>query len=108
MRGFNKVLILGRVGHTPELKQTTNGQQFLDLRIATNRPVRQGEEWSEVADWHSVRLWARDAERCADRLRKGSPIAVEGTLRTNSWTDDNQQKRSKTFVHADRAYFLPA
>ena len=108
MRGFNKVVILGRIGHQPELKETTTGQQYLDLSIATNRPVRKDDEWSEIADWHSVRLWARDAERCADRLKKGSPIAVEGTLRTSSWVGEDQQKRSKTWVRADRAYFLPA
>ena len=107
MRGINKVLVMGRLGHTPELKTTVGGQIYTDLRIATNRPIKQGEKWSEIADWHQIRLWAKDAEICTKHLAKGRPVAVEGQLRTDTWISDDGQKYSRTFVHGERVHLIP-
>ena len=107
MRGVNKIFLLGRLGRDPELRTTATGRQFTDLRLATNRSVRKGEEWTEVADWHQVRVWERTAELCVGRLSKGSPVAVEGQLRSDQWQNENGDKRSRTYVVGDRVHFLP-
>ena len=106
MRGINKVFILGNLGHDPELKQTANGIHYADLSIATNRPVRRQDSWSESVDWHHVRTWEQTAEMCMRMLVKGCMVAVEGHLRTDSWLDSEGEKRYRTYIHANRLHFL--
>jgi single-strand DNA-binding protein len=68
--------------------------------------VRGEEGWSEVADWHSIRLWEQQAELCLRYVHKGSVIAVEGTLRHDSWTDASNNRRQVTYVVAERLHFV--
>jgi len=107
MRGLNKIFLMGHLGQTPEIKQTANGKSYTDLKMATNRAVLKGEQWTEQADWHQVRVWERTAEQCSNHLSKGSPIAVEGQLRTDNWTNKDGEHRSRTYVLGDRVHFLP-
>lgn len=106
MRGINKVIILGRMGHDPEEKKTANGVTFVDLRVATNRSMQKGDEWIEVADWHQVRLWNLEAERSLKLLRKGSTVAFTGQLRTDNWIDQEGEKRSRTYIKGDHFEFV--
>ena len=107
MRGINRVFILGRLGHIPELKKTANGMSYTDLSIATHRPTRKGDIWEEKTDWHQVRTWENHAELCVRMLSKGSPLAIEGQLRTDSWLDSTGEKQFKTYIMGDRVHFLP-
>ena len=107
MRGVNRVFILGRLGHNPEIKKTINQNSYVDLSIATHRPSRQDDIWTEQTEWHQVRTWEKHAEICAQTLKKGSPIAVEGHLRTDSWNNSDGERRSKTYIYADKIHFLP-
>jgi len=107
MRGINRIFILGRIGHDPELKKTANNHSYTLLRIATNRPIRKEDSWEEITDWHQVRTWDHNAELCVQMIKKGAPVAVEGQLRTDSWIDPQGERRSKTYVHADKIHFLP-
>jgi single-strand DNA-binding protein len=106
MRGINKVIICGRLGHDPELRTTPKGASLCEIRLATNRPVREGDGWTEVADWHRVTLWSKAAESCQKLAKKGDVIAIEGELRTESWTDREGNKRSKVAVHSWRFDFV--
>jgi single-strand DNA-binding protein len=107
MRGINKVIILGRLGHDINLKQTNKGLAFVDLFVATNRSIQKEKDWSSVADWHRIRFWGKDAERCAKFLSKGSPIAVEGSLRTDIWETKEGEKKYSGFIHGEKLHFLP-
>lgn len=107
MRGINQIFLLGRIGHDPDLKQTANEHCYLNLSVATNRSIRRDDKWEDITDWHQVRTWNQTAELCTRVLTKGSPIAVEGHLRTDQWVDQNGDKHSRTYVHADRIHFLP-
>ena len=107
MRGVNRVFILGRLGRKPELKKTANQHSYVDLSVATNRPIRQDDLWSEQTQWHQIRTWEKNAELCVQILNKGAPIAIEGHLRTDSWNNAEGERRSKTYVQADRIHFLP-
>ena len=106
MRGMNKVILIGNVGGAPELRTTPNGRTVATLSLATNRPVKQGETWTQTADWHRVTLWERDAELVGRFVDKGSPIAIEAELRYDKWTDPQGQKRSKTLLVARKVHLL--
>ena len=107
MQGINKVLILGHLGQKPEIKLTGNGNPFADLRVATNRRVKSGDEFVERVDWHNIRFWGRKAELCEEFLDTGLPVAIEGRLQTETWTTPDGEKKSKSLIHGERLHLLP-
>ncbi len=106
MRGINQVFILGHVGHEPEPRRTQSGRIVVELRIATQRAIKQEEGWGQVADWHTVRFWEQQAEVVAKYVHKGSLIGVEGSLRYEQWTDSHEQKRTSTVIQGDRLHLV--
>ena len=102
-KSINKVELLGRVGADPEMKYTASGVAVTQLRLATDR-VRKGGE-SET-DWHSVVVWDKLAEACANYVEKGQRLYVAGRLAQNSWTGDDGQRRYRTEIHAQEVVFL--
>ena len=99
-KGLNKVLLIGRLGADPEIRYTSDGTAVANFNMATNRPIKRGEQWEEETDWHRIVAWRRLAEVCGEYLRKGSNIYVEGQLRTRSWEDRDGNKRWTTEVVA--------
>ena len=104
MRGMNKVMLLGRVGAPIAPRKTRGGVMLLELRLATRRPTRSGEE---ATDWHRVRLWGRLAEQCSEELAAGDPLAVEGQLRTEGWIDREGRTHQRAFIHAEQVHLIP-
>lgn len=106
MRGISRVVVIGRLGQDPELRQGKTGTRWSSFSVATNRSRKEGEQWQEETDWHSVRVFGDDAERCQRFLRKGSVVAVDGSLVYDTWTDDAGVKRTKARILANRVQFL--
>ena len=102
-KSINKVELLGRVGGDPEMKYTASGIAVTQLRLATDRVRKSGE--SET-DWHSVVVWDKLAEACANYVEKGQRIYVSGRLVQNSWQADDGQRRYRTEIHAQEVVFL--
>ena len=100
---INKVELLGRVGSDPEMKYTASGIAVTQLRLATDR-VRKGGE--PETDWHSIVVWDKLAEACANYVEKGQRLYVAGRLAQNSWTGDDGQRRYRTEIHAQEVVFL--
>jgi single-strand DNA-binding protein len=108
MADLNKVFLMGRLTHEPELRRTTGGTALTELRLATNRTWqgRDGEKREDVL-YIGVTCWDKQAENCCKYLRRGSAVHVEGSLKMDSWDDKNTgEKRSKILVHAERVQFL--
>lgn len=106
MRCMNKVLLVGRVGQEPELRQGRSGLPWASMRVATNRSRKQDGAWVEETDWHDIRVFGGSAEACHRRIRRGSLVSVEGTLTYDAWTDDKGVRRRTPRVLADRVGFL--
>ena len=70
------------------------------------RRFKKADEWVEETDWHRVTLWDGQAEVAARFLHKGDPVAIEGGLRTDSWTNEAGQKRTKTYVLGQRLHLV--
>ena len=108
MRGVNKVILVGNLGHDVEVRQMTNGNPVANIRIATNErwTRRDTGQVQEHTEWHNVVLFGRRAELAQQYLQKGSRIYVEGRLRTRSWQDRDGNERRSTEVVADDMQFL--
>lgn len=104
---LNKVMIIGRLGRDPELRYAQNGTPMASLRVATDESYvdRDGNKVERV-EWHSVSVFQRMAENCANYLGKGSLVYVEGSLTTRKWQDQQGQDRYTTEIRAQRVQFL--
>ena len=63
-RTINKVELWGRVGTNPEMRYTPNGTAVAQLRLATDRYRKDGED---ATDWHNIVVWGKSAEAGAPR-----------------------------------------
>ena len=102
-KSINKVELLGRVGADPEMRYTQGGTAVTQLRLATDR-VRKGGE--NDTDWHSIVVWDKLAEAVAQYVEKGQRLYVAGRLVQNSWEGDDGQRRYRTEIHAQEVVFL--
>ena len=79
---LNKAILMGRLTRDPEVRQTTNGISVTRFSIAVNR--RFAKEGSQEADFINCVAWRETGERLARFFRKGSMIAVVGSIQTRS------------------------
>jgi len=90
MSGVNKVILVGRLGKDPEVRNLENGAVVANFTLATSETYKDkttGEK-KEITDWHNIVLWRGLAEISQKYLHKGDMIYVEGKLRTRSWEKD--------------------
>lgn len=102
---INRVLLTGNLTRDVELRSTASGTSVADLGLAVNGREKRGEEWVDRADFFDVTVWGTQAENAAKYLSKGSPVAIDGRLRYESWEKDGQ-KRSKVKVVAQMVQYL--
>jgi single-strand DNA-binding protein len=90
MSGVNKVILVGRLGKDPEVRNLDNGAIVANFTIATSESYkdRTTGEKKEITEWHNVVLWRGLAEISQKYLHKGDMIYIEGKLRTRSWEKD--------------------
>ena len=107
MANLNKIFLIGNLTDDPQLKQVRSGKNVAVFGMATNERYRRadGTEEERVC-FVDVVAWERQAELCAQYLKKGSLVFVEGRLVYRTWEDDNGQKRSKLDVYAFSVQFL--
>lgn len=107
MANLNKVLLIGRLTRDPELRYTPQGTAVCTLGIATNRVSRNPDgSTREETTFVDVTVWAKQAENCAEYLKKGREVFVEGHLTLDKWETPDGQKRQKLHVTAERVQFL--
>ncbi|MCK9240662.1 single-stranded DNA-binding protein [Desulfocurvus sp.] len=107
MASLNKVMIIGRLGRDPELRYSQSGAAICNLNVATDESYtdKQGQR-VEQTEWHRVAVFSRQAELCANYLRKGSQVYVEGSLQTRKWQAQDGTDRYTTEIKALRVQFL--
>ena len=108
MASVNKVILIGNLGAKPEIKYLQSGQAVSELRLATNEQwTDKNNQKQERTEWHSVVVYGKTAENCAQYLDKGRSVYVEGRLQTRSWDDKNTgEKKYKTEIVAQQVTFL--
>jgi single-strand DNA-binding protein len=107
MASLNRVILIGNLTRDPELRFTPGGSAVAGFGLAVNRVFtnKQGEKVENV-DFFNIVVWAKLAERCAEYIHKGSPVAIEGRLQSRSWETEDGHKRSTVEVVAENVQFL--
>ena len=100
---LNKVLLIGRLGADPEIKQMVNGKSVARLSLATSQSWKDkatGEK-KEKTEWHRVVIFNEGLVNVVQQyLKKGANVYVEGALTTRKWKDEStgQDKYSTEVV----------
>ena len=89
---LNKVLLIGRLGADPEIKQMVNGKSVARLSVATSQSWKDKStgEKKEKTEWHRVVIFNEGLVSVVQQyLKKGANIYVEGALTTRKWKDES-------------------
>lgn len=107
-RGVNKAIIIGNVGHDPEVRFMPNGNPVASLRIATSESWtdKQSGQRQERTEWHSVVLFNKLAEIAQQYVKKGSRLYIEGKLQTRKWQAQDGSDRYSTEIVANDIQML--
>lgn len=104
---LNKAFVIGNLTRDPELRALPSGGQVTSFSVATNRVWKdKNGAKQEAADFHNIVVFGRTAETCAQYLKKGQNVLIEGRMQTRSWDDKTSgQKKYRTEIIADRVQF---
>lgn len=107
-RGINKVILVGNLGADPEMRHTGGGTAVTTINLATSESWtdKQSGEKQERTEWHRVKLFGRLAEIAGDYLKKGRQVYIEGSLRTDKYTDKAGVERYSTDIIASEMQML--
>ncbi|MBQ3446308.1 MAG: single-stranded DNA-binding protein [Synergistaceae bacterium] len=108
MRGFNRAIIAGNLTRDPEVRYTVNKKAFARFGVAVNSRWRNANgELQENTEYINVVAWGSTAETAGKYLKKGSPVLVEGRIRTGSYdAKDGSGKRYTTEIWVDSMVML--
>ena len=108
LHSLNDVKVVGRLTRDPELRYTPQGTPVCHFRVAVSRSYKtpNSTEWKEEVAFVPCTVWRETAERCGQRLKKGSPVFVEGRLKSRDWQTKEGQKRTDLEVDVQRIQFL--
>ncbi len=98
---LNKVLLIGRLGNDPEIKQMSNGKSVARLSVATSETWKDKNsgERKEKTEWHRVVIFNEGLVGVVQQyLKKGSQIYIEGQIQTTKYTDNNGQEKYSTQI----------
>lgn len=109
MASVNKAILVGHLGRTPEVRYTPEGTAVCNISVATTSQWkdRNTGERREETEWHRVVFYNRLAEIAGEYLKKGSPVYLEGRLKTRKWQDrQTGQDRYATEIIAEQMQML--
>jgi single-strand DNA-binding protein len=105
---LNLVMVSGRLVADPELRYTPKGTAVCSFRIAVSRYYRDRDAggFKEETSFFNIVVWDRMAEMAGERLRKGSAVIIEGTLKSRSYETQDGSRRYVVEIVSRRLQFL--
>jgi single-strand DNA-binding protein len=106
-RTLNKVMLIGHVGHDPELKHTPSGIPVTSFRMATSESwYDRNGKLIEHTDWHTIVAWRGLAEIITKIVTKGCRIYIEGKLQTKTVDDKSGNRKYIVEIVADNMLII--
>lgn len=106
-KGINKVILVGNLGNDPEVRYSQSGSAITTISVATSESWKDKEGvQQERTEWHRVKAFGRLAEIMGEYLKKGAQVYIEGSLRTEKYTDKAGVEKYATDVIADEMQML--
>jgi single-strand DNA-binding protein len=103
----NRVTLSGRLTRDPEVRYAGDATPIASFTLAFHRRwVGRDGKAVEDTGFVTVRTYQRLAELCGQRLKKGSPVLVEGRLQMREWDDRQGGRQSRLEIRAENVHFL--
>ena len=103
---MNNVVLVGRLTRDLELRHIQgSGTAVANFAIAVDREFI-GKDGKKEVDFIDIQVWGKSAENCANYIGKGSLVAIQGSIRIDSYQDQDGNNRKITRVNANRVQFL--
>lgn len=100
-RNYNKVILVGNVGTTPELRQTKNGTSVTNFSVSTvDQWKNRNGEIQRHKKWHRIVCWGKLAETIVRGIRQGMLILVEGSISYRTYFNKENIKIPVTEIKA--------
>lgn len=107
MPDINTVIIAGNLTRDPAFRKTTNGTPVTNFSMASNRRFKDNNgQWRESVCYVGVVAWYKLAETCAENLKRGTAVIVEGELQSRSLRSGDGRNRNIVEIKAHRVQFL--
>jgi len=105
MLGLNNVQIIGNLGGTPEMKYLNNSDHVVNFSVAVNerwknRRIPGSTTWLRIVAFNGI------GSACAEHLKKGDGVYVEGRLQIREYQDKDHVERTSVEVVASKVRFL--
>lgn len=101
---LNKIFVMGRLTHDPELRRTGSGTPVCSFSIACDRDFKS-QSGEKETDFFDVVAWRTTGEFVSKYFTKGRMVVVEGRLQIREWQDKEGNKRRSAEINADNVYF---
>lgn len=101
---LNKIIVMGRLTHDPELRRTGSGTPVCSFSIACDRDFKS-QSGEKETDFFDVVAWRATGEFVSKYFTKGRMAVVEGRLQIREWQDKESNKRRSAEINADNVYF---
>jgi single-strand DNA-binding protein len=103
----NKVILIGRVGNDPELKDV-NSSKVCTMSLATTEKWKDNEgNKKEETQWHTLKIWGKAGENASKYVKKGDVFCVDGMVKYREYTDKEGVKKYFTEIVVNEMTLLP-
>lgn len=107
MSSINKVILVGRVGRDPEIRQMQSGKSVVNLSLATTSKRKDaGGNFIEDTQWHRITAYDKLADIIGQYVHKGSLIYIEGSIKYGKFTDKDGNEKNTTDIIAGQLQML--
>jgi single-strand DNA-binding protein len=104
---LNKILLIGRLGQDPEVKNFPSGESYCNFSIATSKKWKdKNGQPQEKTEWHRIVVYGKMVEVCKQYLSKGNQVYIEGEIMTRRWKDKDGSDRSMVEIVSNSIQFL--
>lgn len=109
---MNKVVLIGRLTKDPDLRYTQSGMAVCQFTLAVNKNLSKDKKEEmeaqnkPTADFPRIVVWDKMGENASRYLKKGSQCAIDGSIQTGSYEDNNGNRVFTTDIVAQRVEFL--
>lgn len=106
---LNFIIVSGRLTRDPDIRMTQKGSTVCSFSIANNRSYMDPStnEWKEEVSYISATAFGSLADRLKEKIKKGTPVIVEGRLVMNEFTGKDGQQRRDLRINASRVQIVP-
>ena len=93
---MNSIIITGRLGREPEMRQSDSGTNWATVSVA---------EGGDEPNWFDVKCFNKTAEVLNEYGSKGRKVAVQGRMAQESYEKDGETRKAWRLI-ANRIEFL--